>query len=182
MAGSVIPASLVTGLSSDLPGLVVAQVTENVRDSVTGTRVLIPQGARLIGSYDNSLRYGQSRVLLTWSRLLLPDGSSIELGKMPAADASGYSGLRDRVNSHGWQLMKGALLASLIGVGSELSLGGDGLARAVREALQQNGSRAGEQIVGRALDIQPTLTVRPGWPVRVLVTRDLHLAPWDAGQ
>jgi type IV secretion system protein VirB10 len=180
-AGTILPASLMTGLNSDIPGMVIAQVTENVRDSATGTFVLIPQGARLFGTYDSRTAYAQKRALLVWDRLVFPDGSSVELGKMPATDASGYSGLRDRVDGHGWEVVKGVVLASLLGVGTEIAGdGGEPLERAVREALQENGSRAGEQIVGRGLDVRPTLKVRPGWPVRVLVARDLMLPPWKA--
>jgi len=178
-AGSVISASLLTGLNSDLPGMVIAQVTENVRDSRTGETVLIPQGARLLGKYDSAVAFGEKRALIVWQRILFPNGSSMALDNMPATDARGFSGLRDRVNSHSWQLLKGVALSTLLGVGSELSINGEGrLLRAVREATQQSSSKAGEQLVAKDLDIQPTLVVRPGWPVRVLVNKDLILGPW----
>lgn len=178
-AGSVIPASLITGLNSDLPGLVVAQVTEPVRDTATGRVVLIPQGARLIGQYDSSVKFGQNRAFLSWNRLLFPDGSSIDLNKMPASDASGRSGLRDSVDSHGWQLLKGVVLSSLLGLGQTIGPSGEGeIARAIRQSAQQSGSKAGEQLVGRQLDVQPTIVVRPGWPVRALVHEDLVLPAW----
>jgi type IV secretion system protein VirB10 len=178
-AGSIIPAALLTGLNSDLPGMVLAQVTENVRDSLTGRAVLIPQGARLIGRYDSGVSYGQKRAFLVWQRILFPDGSSLRLDNMPASDAEGYAGLTDRVDGHSWQLIKGVLLSSILGVGSQLSIGSDrGLARALRESVQQNGSQAGEQIVSKGLNIQPTVRVRPGWPLRVLVSEDLILQPW----
>ena len=178
-AGSVIPASLLTGLDSDLPGMVLAQVTENVRDSVTGRAVLIPQGARLVGQYDSAVGYGQKRALVVWQRILFPGGSSLRLDNMPAGDAAGYAGLSDRVDGHGWQLVKSVVLSSLLGVGSELGLGGGrGIVRALRESVQENASRAGEQLVSRGLGVQPTIRVRPGWPVRVLVSEDLALEPW----
>lgn len=178
-AGSVIPASLLTGLNSDLPGMVLAEVTQNVRDSVTGQAVLIPQGARLIGRYDSSLSYGQKRAFLVWQRILFQDGSSLRLDNMPATDTEGSAGLSDRVDGHSWQLIKGVILSSLLGVGSELGLGRErGIARALRESLQKNGSDAGEEIVAKGLDVQPTIRVRPGWPVRVLVSQDLVLQPW----
>ena len=179
-AGTVIPASLITGLKSDLPGMVVAQVTENVRDTATGQAVLVPQGARLIGSYDSVVAFGQKRALLVWQRIVLPDGSSIQLDNMPATDAAGYAGLEDKVDFHEWRLLKGIALSSVLGVGSELGYGGDNrdLVRALRESAQQNGARAGEQIVARSLDVQPTLTVRPGWPVRAILHKDLILRPW----
>lgn len=179
-AGTIIPASLITGLNSDLPGMVLAQVTENVSDTATGRTVLLPQGARLIGSYDSGVAYGQRRALLVWQRIVFPDGSSVRLDNMPATDLAGYAGLKDRVDFHNWQLLKGIALSTLLGVGTELSLGGgeSDLVRAVRESTQQNAARAGDQLVSRNLDVQPTLTVRPGWPVRAIVHKDLILKPW----
>ena len=181
-AGSIIAASLVTGLDSDLPGLVTAQVTENVYDSVTGRSLLIPQGSRLIGRYDSDIAFGQSRALVLWQRIILPDGSSIRIDNVPATDAGGYAGLADRVDRHGWQLLKGVALSTLLGVGSELSFGSSesDLVRALRESAQQNGARAGDQLVARSLEIQPTLRVRPGWPLRVVVHSDIILRPWQA--
>jgi type IV secretion system protein VirB10 len=178
-AGTIIAASLVTGLNSDLPGIAIAQVTENVYDSATGRTLMIPQGARLIGAYDSKVGYGQTRALLVWKRLVMPDGSSLQLNDLPASDASGNAGLRDRVDAHGWQLAKGALLSTLLGVGTELSFGGESdLVRALRQSAQQSGGDAGSQLVARGLDIKPTITVRPGWPLRVIVNQDLILAPW----
>lgn len=181
-AGSIIAASLVTGLNSDLPGLVTAQVTENVYDSVSGRSLLIPQGSRLIGRYDSDIAFGQSRALVLWQRIILPDGSSIRIDNMPATDAGGYAGLTDRIDRHGWQLLKGVALSTLLGVGSELSFGSSesDLVRALRESAQQGGVRAGDQLVSRNLDIQPTLRVRPGWPLRVVVHSDIILRPWQA--
>jgi type IV secretion system protein TrbI len=178
-AGSVIPASLLTGLNSDLPGMVLAQVTENVRDSRSGTEILVPQGSRLVGKYDSGVAYGQRRAFVIWQRILFPDGSSLRLDDMPASDSAGDAGLAERVDGHGWQLIKGVVLSSLLGAGSQLSLGGDhGLVRALRESIQQSGSQAGQQVVSKGLDVQPTIRVRPGWPVRVLVSEDLVLRPW----
>jgi type IV secretory pathway VirB10-like protein len=181
-AGTMIPASLLTGLNSDLPGIVLAQVTEPVRDSATGAIVLIPQGARLIGRYDSMVAFGQSRALVVWQRILFPDGSSVRLDNVPAADAAGFAGLEDRVEVHEGRLLKGIALSSLLGVGTELGLSGDEreLVRALRESAQTNGARAGEAIVARNLEVQPTLTVRPGWPVRAVLHKDLILKPWEA--
>lgn len=180
-AGTVIPASLITGLNSDLPGMVIAQVTENVRDSATGQWILVPQGARLIGKYDSVVAYGQRRALVIWSRIVFPDGSSIELDHMPATDASGYSGVSDKVDSHGWQLLKGIGMSTLLGVGTQLGFGGSGsdLVRAIRESAQENAARAGDQITSRNLEVQPTIKVRPGWPIRALINKDLVLRPWQ---
>lgn len=181
-AGAIIPASLMTGLNSDLPGTVIAQVTENVRDSVTGRTVLVPQGARLIGSYDSVVAFGQRRALLVWQRIVFPDASSIRLDNMPATDLSGYSGVADRVDFHTWRLLTGIALSTLLGVGTELGLGSgeSDLVRAVRESIQQNAARAGDRITQRNLDVQPTIKVRPGWPVRAVVHKDLVLRPWRA--
>jgi type IV secretion system protein VirB10 len=179
MAGSVIAASLVTGLNSDLPGVVVAQVTENVFDTVTGHTLLIPQGSRLIGSYDSVVAFGQSRALLVWQRIILPDGTSVQLDNLPATDAAGYAGLSDKVDFHTWRLLKGVALSTLLGVGTELSLGDDesDLVRAIRQSTQQSASQAGQQIVAKQLNVQPTLKVRPGWPLRIVVHKDLILRP-----
>ncbi|MBR0553536.1 TrbI/VirB10 family protein [Stakelama marina] len=175
-AGSIIPAALITGIRSDQPGLVTAQVTENVYDSLTGRHLLIPQGARLIGEYESDVGFGQRRLLLAWTRLILPDGRSIVLDRQPAADPSGYAGLEDGVDYHWGGVVKAALVSTLLGIGGELGAGGDDdLLRAVRRGTQDSINRAGEQVVARELDIRPTLTIRPGFPVRVLVTRDIVL-------
>jgi type IV secretion system protein VirB10 len=182
MAGSVIAASLITGLNSDLPGQVIAQVTEPVYDTATGAYLLIPQGARLIGVYDSVVAFGQSRALLVWQRLILPDGSSIQLDNLPATDAGGYAGLADKVDFHTWQMLKGVGLSTLLGVGTEISFGDDesDLVRAIRQSTQHSASQAGQQVVSKQLDVQPTLRVRPGWPLRVIVHKDLILRPWRA--
>ena len=178
-AGSIIPAALVTGLSSDVPGQVVAQVTQNVRDSVTGRHLLMPQGSRLIGEYDADIAAGQSRALLVWTRLILPDGRSVTLDKEHAADASGQAGIRDRVDRHWGEIFRAAAVSTLLGVGTELVSGHaeDRLVRALRRGAQDAVGDAGQQLVRRSLDVRPTLTVRPGTPVRVILTRDLVLEP-----
>lgn len=182
-AGSVIAGSLITGLNSDLPGIVTAQVTENAYDSVTGRTMLIPQGSRLIGSYDSVVAFGQSRALVMWQRIILPDGASIRIDNAPASDTEGYAGLSDRIDRHTWQLLKGVALSTLLGVGTELGWDSSesDLVRAIRESAQQNGARAGEQLVARNLDVQPTLKIRPGWPLRIVVHKDLVLKPWGEG-
>lgn len=180
MAGSVIAASLITGINSDLPGLVVAQVTENIYDTVTGRILLIPLGSRLIGAYDSVVAFGQSRALLVWQRIVMPDGTSIKIDNLPATDTEGYAGLEDGVDYHTWTLLKGVALSTLLGVGTQLSLGsneGD-LVRAIRESTQQNVAQAGQRITEKNLNIQPTITIRPGWPVRIIVHKDLILKPY----
>ena len=175
-AGAVIPAALITGIRSDLPGQITAQVTENVYDSPTGRLLLIPQGTRLIGEYDNGVGFGQRRVLLVWNRLIFPDGKSIVLERQPGADRQGYAGLEDGVDYHWRDLAKAAALSTLLGVGAELATDdSDRLVSAIRNGAQDTINDAGQQIVRRQLSIQPTLTIRPGLPVRVIVTRDLVL-------
>ncbi|HVJ34871.1 MAG TPA: TrbI/VirB10 family protein [Terriglobia bacterium] len=181
LAGSVISASLITGINADLPGEVIAQVTENVYDTGTGQFLLIPQGSRLIGAYDSVVAFGQNRVLVIWQRLIMPDGSSIQIENLPATDAAGYAGLEDEVDYHTWSLLKGVALATLTGVGSELSIGGDGdLIQAIRQSAQQNASQAGQQLVGKDLNRQPTITVRAGWSLKVIVHKDLVFRPYQS--
>lgn len=182
-AGSVIAASLITGLNSDLPGVVTAQITQKVYDSPTGSVLLIPQGARLVGAYDNVVAFGQKRALVVWQRIIWPDGSSLQLDNAPATDAAGYAGLADRVDFHTWSLLKGVMLSTILGVGSELTISGESdLVEAIRESTQQNVSRAGDQITRANLGVQPTIMIRPGAPVRLLVSKDLILAPSNAGR
>ena len=177
-AGAVIPAALITGIRSDLPGQITAQVTENVYDSPTGSLLLIPQGTRIIGQYDDGVTFGQRRVLLVWNRLILPGGRSIVLERLPGADASGYAGLEDGVDYHWWDLMRAAGLSTLLAVGAELaSSDEDRLIRAIRDGAQDTINQAGQQIVQRQLQVVPTLTIRPGYPVRIIVTRDLVFEP-----
>jgi type IV secretory pathway VirB10-like protein len=181
-AGAVIPAALITGLRSDLPGQVTAQVTENVYDSPTGKFLLIPQGARLVGQYDAQISFGQTRALLVWNRLIMPNGRSILLERQPGADPEGYAGLEDEVDNHWGMLFKAAILSTLLSVGSEAGTSNseNNLAQAIRQGASQSFSQVGEQVVGRSLNIQPTITIRPGFPVRVLVTHDLVLEPYGA--
>ena len=180
MAGSIIPASLVTGLNSDLPGFVIGQVTEHVYDTVTGRHLLVPQGSKIIGKYDSVVAFGQKRALVIWQRLIRPDGSSLVIDNLPATDEGGYAGLEDKVDYHTWSLLKGIALATLLGVGTELSLGNNenDLVAAIRQSAQENTNQAGQQFVQRQLDVQPTLTVRPGWPLRIIVHKDLILDPY----
>ncbi len=181
MAGTLIPASLVTGVNSDLPGTIVAQVTQPVYDTVTGQYLLIPQGSRLIGRYQSEVSFGQDRALVTWDRIIFPDGSSIVISA-PGADAQGFAGLSDRTDHHWDRVFVAAGLATILGVGAELGADGDGdLERAIRRGTTDTVNQAGQRVVERNLGIQPTIRVRPGWPVRVVVTRDLILRPHSQG-
>ena len=178
-AGAVISAALITGIRSDLPGQITAQVTESIYDSPTGRILVIPQGTRIIGEYSNDVGYGQRRVLLVWSRLIFPNGRSIVLERQPGADPMGHAGLEDGVDYHWWDLAKAAGLSTLLSVGAELAVDDDDrLLRAIRNGGQDTINDAGQQIIRRQLQVAPTLTIRPGFPVRVVVTRDLILEPY----
>jgi type IV secretion system protein VirB10 len=183
-AGTVIPGALITGIRSDLPGQITAQVTENVYDTVTGRILLVPQAARLIGVYDSQVAFGQSRVLLVWTRLIMPNGRSIVLERQPGADTAGYSGLEDQVDNHWGELFKAAALSTFLAVGTELGEGSDtntnnsAIIQALRHGAAESLNQTGQQVVRRSLNIQPTLIIRPGFPVRVIVNRDLVLEPY----
>ncbi len=179
-AGTVIPAAMITGLRSDLPGQIVAQVTQGVYDSPTGRILLIPQGARLIGTYDNDIAAGQSRALVAWTRLILPDGRSVTLDRMPGADAQGFAGIQDRTDYHWGGLLRAALVSTILGVGAQSgsSNGATSITQALRDGASESISRTGGQIVDREMGRPPTITIRPGYPVRVILTRDLILAPY----
>jgi len=180
-AGAIIPAALVTGLRSDAPGVAIAQVTQDVFDSLGGGVLLIPAGARLVGDYDAQVQSGQSRLRVVWTRLILPSGRSIVLDKLPGADAQGMAGLQDGVDRHGGRVLAAAGLSTLLAVGAEAGASGEesDLARAVRRAGADTASAVGQQMVGKSLDLAPTLTIRPGAPLRVLLTRDLVLEPYS---
>ena len=184
MAGTIIPAALVTGINSDLPGQVIANVTEAVYDTATGRFLLIPQGSRLIGRYDSQVSFGQRRVLLVWTRLILPDTSSISLDRLPGIDPAGYAGLEDGVDWHWDRILAGAALSTLLGVGAELAApdrtGSDSkIVIATRQSGQDTVNQVGQEITKRNVSIQPTLTIRPGFPMRVMVNKDLILRPYQ---
>ena len=184
MAGTVIAAALVTGIKSDLPGDVIATVTEPVYDSATGQHVLIPQGSRLLGRYNSQVSYGQSRVQVVWQRVILPDTSSFQLDNLVGSDSAGYAGLEDGVDWHWDRIVAGAAMTSLLGIGAELAApssrtDGDRIIIAGRDSLQDTVNQVGQEVTRRNLDIQPTLTQRPGLPLRVIVNRDLVLRPYQ---
>ncbi|WP_295637758.1 TrbI/VirB10 family protein [Novosphingobium sp.] len=179
-AGAVIPAALITGIRSDLPGQITAQVTQNVYDSPTGRILLVPQGTRIVGQYDSGVGFGQRRVLMVWNRLIMPDGRSIVLERQPGANAEGYAGLEDGVDFHWGEMFKAAALSTLLAVGAEAGTNQNesNLVQALRSGASNSINQTGQQIVSRQLGIAPTLTIRPGFPVRVMVTRDLLLEPY----
>lgn len=184
MAGTIIPAALVTGINSDLPGQVIANVSEAVYDTATGRHLLIPQGSRLIGRYDSQVAFGQRRMLLVWTRLILPDTSSVALDRLPGIDPAGYAGLEDGIDWHWDRVLAGAALSTLLGVGAELAApesrsDGNRIVIAGRESAQDTVNQVGQEITKRNLSVQPTLTIRPGFPMRVMVSKDLVLRPYQ---
>lgn len=178
-AGTLISAALVTGLSSDLPGPVIAQVTEPVFDHASGRRALIPQGARLIGRYDSQVSHGQDRALVVWTRIVFPDGRSLSIGAMSGADATGAVGLADQVDDHLPKLARAIGLSTLISIGgaaaqNSLARGSDNLVlQDAASGVAATSSQTGQRIVERDLQRAPTLRVRPGWPLKIIVDKDL---------
>lgn len=181
-AGTVIAGALNTKISSDLPGQIVGHVTQNVYDSPTGRFLLIPQGSLLFGAYNSGISFGQQRTQIIWTRLIFPDGESLVLEKLPGGDAIGQSGLSDKVNNHWGQLFKAAVVTTLLSVGSEAgtSQSENNLAQAIRSGASNGFSMVGNRLVDRSLNIQPTLTDRPGLPFTVVLNLDLVLKPWHA--
>ncbi|MDL5364240.1 TrbI/VirB10 family protein [Xanthomonas sp. NCPPB 2654] len=184
MAGTVIAGALVTGIKSDLPGDVIATVTEPVYDTATGRFLLIPQGSRILGRYNSQVSYGQSRVQVVWNRIILPDTSSLTLDNLVGADPAGYAGLEDDVDYHWGRIFAGAALTTLLGVGAELAApenrqDGDRIIIAGRDSAQDSINQVGQEMTRRNMNIQPTLTERPGLPVRVIANRDLVLRPYQ---
>lgn len=179
-AGTLIPALLITAINSDLPGDVIAQVSEHVYDSVTGRFLLIPQGSKLYGRYDSVISYGQERVLVAWERLMMPNGKSIKLGGMIAADTAGMSGLEDEVDNHFMRLAGAVLLSTTLSLGGNLANDddGDSLGGDIGDTVAQESSRVGQRFVSKSMNIQPTLKIRGGSEVRVFVNKDMILEPY----
>ena len=183
LTGTVIPAVMVTGINSDLPGQMIAQVSQNVYDTARGEHLIIPQGTRLIGQYGNSVAYGQERVLVAWNRIVFPDGKSIDIGSMPGATGAGYSGLKDKVNHHYWRLFGSAFLMSMISAGVVYSqdryaddddeYGRVTASSAMAEQLANQIGQTAAQLIQRNLTIAPTLEIRPGFRFNVVVTKDM---------
>ncbi len=184
MAGTVIAAALVTGIKSDLPGDVIATVTEPVYDTATGKFLLIPQGSRILGRYNSQVSYGQSRVQMAWNRIILPDTSSLTLDNLVGTNPAGYAGVEDEVDRHWGRILAGAALTTLLGMGAELAApenrqDGNRIVIAGRDSAQDGINQVGQEMTRRNLNVQPTLTARPGLPVRIVANRDLQLRPYQ---
>jgi type IV secretory pathway VirB10-like protein len=187
IAGTVIPATMIGGIDSDLPGEIIGQVRENVYDTATGKYLLIPQGSRLVGVYSSAVTYGQTRVLVAWNRLIYPNGDSIDLGQMPGSDVGGYAGFNDQVNNHYLRIFGSAILASLFSAGAQLSQpqnnsNGTTSTQILAASLGQQANTVGTMLISRGLDIQPTLKIRNGYLFNIMVTKDMVLQPWQGMQ
>ncbi|MGF6175488.1 IncP-type conjugal transfer protein TrbI [Ensifer sp. 4252] len=178
--GSVIPATMITGLNSDLPGRITAQVSQNVYDSATGHRLLIPQGAKLFGRYDSKVSFGQERVLVVWTDLIFPNGSTLQVGGMAGTDAEGYGGFSDKVDRHLLRTFGSAALIALIGTGIDMSMpesstraSQDTASDAARRNFAETFGRVAEQTISKNLNVQPTIRIRPGYKFNLLVDQDI---------
>jgi len=181
-AGSYIPAALITGINSDLPGSVNAQVTQNVYDTITGNYLLIPQGAKLVGEYNSNLSFGQQRVQVVWNRIIFPDGKSLDLEKMQGTDIAGYTGFYDKVNNHYLRIYGNAVLLSLMGAGYDIlnqnvqqQQGYENPRDIVAANVGQKLSDVSEQTLEKNMDVQPTLIVDPGYKFKIFVMKDMVL-------
>ncbi|EJD3148823.1 conjugal transfer protein TrbI [Salmonella enterica] len=184
-AGTVIPGVMISGINSDLPGQIIGQVREGVYDSATGTQLLIPPGARLVGTYDSGVTLGQQRALVAWKRIIYPDGSSISIDGMPGADQGGYAGFYDKVNNHYFRIFGSGLLLSVFSAGIQLSQpqasNGENYSSSqiIAGSLGQQMGQIGMQMAQRNMNIQPTLEIRPGYEFNVMVTKDIILPTWE---
>jgi type IV secretion system protein TrbI len=181
-AGTILPCVLTQGINSDLPGQIGCMISENVYDTVTGRHLLLPQGTKVIGTYDSRIAYGQSRVLVVWTRLLRPDGGTLSLEGMPGVDLSGYAGITGHVNNHYLRLLSGVVLGSLIGASAQIAVGANSqnpsFAQLAIQGAGQNINEAGQQITRKNLNIQPTIEVPPGGRLNIFATKDIILPPW----
>ncbi|SSC73774.1 unnamed protein product [Ciceribacter sp. T2.26MG-112.2] len=178
--GSIIPATMITGLNSDLPGRISAQVSQNIYDSATGYRLLIPQGAKLFGRYDSKVSFGQERVLVVWTDIIFPNGSTLQIAGMSGTDAEGYGGFKDKVDRHLWRTFGSAALVAIIGTGIDMSMPEsstlatqDTASDAARRNFAESFGRMAEQTISKNLNVQPTIRIRPGYKFIVLVDQDI---------
>jgi type IV secretion system protein VirB10 len=188
-AGFVVPATLISGINSELPGQIMAQVAQNVYDTPTGKYLLLPQGSRLVGAYSSDVSYGQARVLVAWQRLVFPDGKAMDIGAMPGADSAGYAGFNDQVNNHYLRLYGSAFLMSAVTAGITYNQQQDqttnfqqpDASSAMSQALGQQLGQVTAQMIAKNLSVAPTLEIRPGYRFNVIVTKDMTFSkPYQA--
>lgn len=181
--GTIIPGVLITGLNSDLPGQIKGQISQNVYDTVTGRYLLLPQGSQLIGEYDSRVTYGQSRVLIVWTRIIRPDGSNIDLEGMPGQDLSGYAGLTGDVDRHLFRLLSAVVIGSIVQAGAQAGtstsvVGQQSFQDSARQGVGQGVNQATQGLLRKELNIQPTITIPPGERFNVFTTKDIVLTPY----
>jgi type IV secretion system protein VirB10 len=182
--GTVIPGIMISGINSDLPGQIIAQVSQNVYDTATGSYLLIPQGTRLVGSYDSFVAIGQERAMVAWRRLQFPDGASLDILNMPGTDDAGYAGFNDQVNEHYMKIFGSAILLSLVGSGYQLSQppqrAGDPITPrdVVAAQIGQQLAQVSGEVIRRNMQIQPTIEIRPGYRFNIMVNKDMILEPY----
>ncbi|AGE91749.1 TrbI/VirB10 family protein [Photobacterium damselae] len=181
--GTLIPAAMIGGINSDLPGQIVATITQNVYDSATGSHLLIPQGSQLVGVYDSKIAYGQQRVLSALTRINFPDGSRLDLGGMNAIDTQGYSGLEDQVDNHYFKIFGNAFLLGVVtgfsGAGvSDGNENNTSTAESINNGITQQFAQTGSSLIEKNLDVQPTIKIRNGMKFNVMLTKDIILKPY----
>lgn len=183
-AGWIIPAVLITGINSDLPGEILAQISQNIYDTASGKHLLIPQGSKVVGSYSSNIVYGQKRILVAWNKVIFPSGDTLNLSNMQGTSTDGYSGFKDKVNNHYFRIFGSALLLSSITAGISLADKSDGHQtetasdKAMSAAINQIGQVASEMI-RKNMNIAPTLEIRPGYKFNIFVTKDIILEPLE---
>ena len=180
--GSILPSVLITGINSTLSGYISSQISQNVWDTATGYNLLIPQGTKIFGQYKNQVLMGQERLFVVWQRLIFPDGRTMTLDDMPGADQLGYSGLKDQVNNHYLRIYGHALLMSLVTGATAFAI--DSLDSNTSETTtfsESMGSALAEQmgqttmiLLSKHMDMAPTLNIRPGYRLNVIVVKDLE--------
>lgn len=183
LQGTLIPAVLLSAVNSDLPGPVLAQVTDNIYNTTTGKHLLIPQGTKIVGDYNSSVSNGQQRAQVVWSRLIFPNGNSLDLGRMPSVDGTGASGHQGSVNNHYDKLALGVLVTSLlsssVGFSSgQANPGSTSPQQVIGQSVGQEVARVGTKMAERSLDIPPTISVKSGTRINVFSMSDLQLVPY----
>lgn len=177
MAGTIIPCTMISGIDSDLPGQIVAQVRGQVYDSVTGKNLLIPHGTKFIGAYDSGVLFGQQRCLFAWKRMIFPDGRSIQLQGMSGADLAGYAGVKDTVDFHYMRLTGAVLMSSFMSAGTRSLDNGN----TFRSTMAEDINKSGQKIVDMQLNVQPTIKIAPATPFNIMVNKDIVLSPYRRG-
>lgn len=196
-AGSIIPAVMISGLNSDISGQIVAQVRENVYDSISGKYLLVPQGSKLVGQFSNQIAYGQDRIAVAWQRVIYPNGYSISLKGIPGSDVAGFSGFYDQVDNHYWRIFGASFVMGVITAGmqysqnntnSNVQSGGYGftnpnptVGQTVAGSLGQQLGSTGMMITQKNLNIAPTITIRQGYKFTIMMTADVALKPYKQG-